>query len=87
MSGETSCSQKGRQEKTKMLNLKNKKMRGAVLTAFCAVTLALGATAARAQVNCARVQAHPAGDIVTVPGPFGWRQVVVPCIHWITLCD
>ena len=66
--------------------LNNKKVRMILLLALFAVVLAGGAAMAHAQ-GCYQVQAHPAGDIVTFYGPFGPYTRVVPCVHWITMCN
>jgi hypothetical protein len=69
------------------LLLKNTKLRVAVLAVLFTLILAAGAHTAHAQGFCQRVQAHPAGDIRMVPGPYGWYEAVFPCVHWITICN
>jgi len=70
-----------------MLILKSMKMRAILIVAAIGLALAGGAVTAHAQVFCQLVQRHPAGDIVTVWGPYGPYQVVVPCRHWVRACD
>ena len=70
-----------------MLNLTKTKMRVIAMVALFTLALIVGAASAHAQVFCQLVQAHPDGDLRNVRGPYGWYQVIVPCIHWIRVCN
>ena len=67
----------------KMLNNKGRMM---VLAVF-ALVLGCGAVTAHAQDYCRTVRAHWRGDLETRWGYYGPYTVVMPCQHWITLCD
>lgn len=70
-----------------MLNQMNSKARVLAVVVFMALLLAVGVVTAHAQVFCTQVQAHPLGDIVTLWGPYGPYTTIVPCTHWITVCN
>jgi len=81
--GRNNNSRQKKGEKT-MLNQKNVRM--IMLLALFALVLGGGAVMAHTQA-CYNVQAHPGGDFVTFYGPFGPYTRLVPCVHWITLCN